>query len=82
MKPGNRDLLVMTKNQFNDPTELEHEVELLNEILYEAESIKNFCVANEIIDVNRYKIIRKPHLIIHALREKKNTPFVFVYNKN
>jgi len=61
---------------------MEHEVEVLNSILYSVESLHSFCVANEIIDVNHYKIIQKPHLIQKTIREKGHKPFVFVSNKN
>jgi hypothetical protein len=82
MIPQNRDLLVLTKNQTMNQKELEHAVELLVDLLYEAEKMDAFCIANEIIDVNRYKIIDKPRLIQQIIRQKKVKPFVFVSNKN
>lgn len=80
--PQNRDLLVLTKKETMNSRELEQEVELLVDLLYHVEQIDAFCVANEIIDLNRYKIIQKPHLIKQALREKKLKPFVFISNNN
>jgi len=82
MSPQNRDLLVLTKKQSMNPGELEHEVELLVDLLYHVESIDAFCIANELIDLNRYKIIRKSTLIKQALREKRLRPFVFISNNN
>ena len=82
MSPQNRDLLVLTKKESMNPGELEHEVELLVDLLYHVENMDAFCVANELIDLNRYKIIRKPHLIRQAVREKKLKPFVFISNNN
>jgi len=82
MKNGSRDLLVLTRNDGLEPFELAHEVEVLNELLYQTESLQNFCLANEVIDVNHFKIIRKPHLIRQVVREKLNKPFVFICNKN
>lgn len=82
MSPQNRDLLVLTKKQKMNPQELEHEVELLVDLLYEAEKMDAFCVANEIIDLNRYKIISKPHLIQRTVKQRKEKPFVFISNKN
>jgi len=82
MTPRNRDLLVLTKKETMKPGELEHEVELLVDILYHVEQMDVFCVANELIDLNRYKIIQKPHLIRQAVREKKLKPFVFISNNN
>lgn len=82
MKPFNRDLLVVSKKVSMDPLELEHEVELLHEILFYVESLPNFCICTEVVDVNRYKIIQKPHLIEQMIREKSLKPFQFFFNKN
>ena len=82
MKAANRDLLVLSKNMSPDPTELEHEVQRLNELLFTVESLHQFCISNEIIDVNRYKVIRKRHVIERIIRENKLKPFQFVFNKN
>lgn len=80
MKTGNRDLLVLPKNMFT-VQEMEHEIELLNELLYHVECFESFCTANEIIDINKYKIIQKPHLMQKAFKERSK-PFVFICNKN
>jgi hypothetical protein len=37
---------------------------------------------HEIIDINRYKIIRKPWQIQQILQDKPVKPFVFLINKN
>lgn len=82
MSPRNRDLLVLTKKETMNPEELEHEVELLVDLLHHVEQLDAFCIANEIIDINRYKIIRKAHLIKQAVRDKNLKPFVFISNNN
>jgi hypothetical protein len=82
MNPQNRDLLVLTKKVTMNPTELEHEVELLVDLLYHVENINAFSIANEVLDINRYKVIEKPHLVQKIIREKKLKPFVFISNKN
>jgi hypothetical protein len=82
MKTGNRDLLVLIKNDSVSEAAMEHEITLLNNLLYSAKSIHSFCIANEVIDVNKYKIIKKPHLILQAIRDKSHKPFVFICNKN
>ncbi len=82
MKSSNRDLLVLSKKVSVDPSELEHEIELLHELLYHVESRTNFCDATEIIDVNRYKIIQKAHVIEQVIREQSLKPFQFFFNKN
>ncbi|HXL56606.1 MAG TPA: hypothetical protein VN958_10135 [Chitinophagaceae bacterium] len=82
MSPQNRDLLVLTKKESMNPGELEHEVELLVDLLYHVENMDAFCNANEIIDVNRYKIIQKCRLVQRIVRERRLRPFVFISNKN
>ena len=82
MKSSKRDLLVLSKKVSLDPRELEHEVELLHELLFHVEALSNFCQATEIIDVNRYKIISKSHIIEQIIREKSIKPFQFLFNKN
>ena len=82
MGPQNRDLLVLTKRVTMNSTELEHEVELLVDLLVHVESMDSFCIANEVIDVNRYKIIQQPQFIKQVAGSKKLKPFVFISNRN
>ena len=82
MNDANRDLLVLSKTAHLSPEELEHHVELLNTLLYHTENWETFCIANEVLDINRHKIIQKAFLIQKILREKRQKPFVFTSNKN
>lgn len=82
MNPRNRDLLVLTKRDNMNDSELEREIEVLNDLFYLVECSNAVCLANEIIDVNRYRIIRKAHAVRQALRERKLKPFVFISNSN
>ena len=82
MNDANRDLLVLTKTVHLQPDELEHQLQLLNTLLFDTENWDSFCKANEILDINRRKIISKTFLIQKILTEKKQKPFVFVCNKN
>ena len=82
MNTPNRDLLVLTGKMKMSRQQLEHQVELLNDLLYHVENLNAFCIANEVIDVNKYKIIQKPHIILQIIREKSLKPFVFISNKN
>jgi hypothetical protein len=82
MKDMNRDLWLLSKNDHMTQSELDREVNLLNTILYHTESWSNFCVANEILDINRRKIIKKPHLMQGILQEREMKAFVFVNNLN
>ena len=43
---------------------------------------KNYASALEIIDLQKYKVIRKQQKVRIALCERLNIPFVFVVGKN
>ncbi len=82
MNPRYRNLLVLTKKEVMNQQELEHEIELLNDLFYLVESSDALCIANEVIDVNRNKVINKLQYVKHILKESKLKPFVFISNKN
>ena len=82
MKPAKRDLLVLSKNASTDQREMELEVEKLHDLLFHVESLDNFCIANEIIDLNKYKVINNPGKIQKIIIRNKMKPFQFVNNKN
>ena len=82
MNPRNRDLLVLTKKDSMNQAELEHEIELLNDLFYLVESSDALCVANEVIDINHYKVITKLPKVRQIIKEQKLRPFVFISNKN
>lgn len=82
MKSSNRDLLVLSKNISRNERELQLEVEKLNQILFHVEAIQNLCVANEIIDINIYKILRKPKKIEKVISNNRLKPFQFIHTKN
>lgn len=82
MNPRNRDLLVLTKRETMNQQELEHEIELLNDLFYLVENSDALCIANEVIDINCYKVIYKLHKVRQILKEQKLKPFVFISNKN
>ncbi len=82
MNPRYRNLLVLTKKEVMNQQELEHEIELLNDLFYLVESSDALCIANEVIDVNRNKVISKLQHVKHILKESKLKSFVFISNKN
>lgn len=82
MHERNRDVLVLSQAAQHNPRLLERELVCLDAILFDTENWTAFGTANEIIDVNRHKIIRKPYLIQQVLSEKRIKPFVFTSNKN
>lgn len=82
MKEANRDLLVLSHNTRLTEKQLDLQMAALHQLLYQLESWEQFCIANEIIDANRYQIIQKPYKMQQALQEAKTKPFLFVCNKN
>jgi hypothetical protein len=82
MNRSNRDLLVLFKQELMSPQAMEHEVEMLHELLYAVERSESVIAAHELIDLTKYKIVAKPHLIRLAFRQKEDKPFIFLNNKN
>ena len=82
MNKSNRDLLVLFKQELMTPKAMEHEVSLLHELLYSVEQMDHFVKAYEIIDLNKYKIIRKDSIIRQYVRRSEEAPFVFLNNRN
>ena len=79
--PGpKRDILVIVKDQFLSEQAIEQEVECLNEILRNAESDEQFCIAHELVDRNR--ITQKSQRILKAISFTELKPFRFLINKN
>ena len=82
MSKSNRDLLVLFKEELMTPQAIEHEVEMLHEMLYLVENLDNVCKAHEIIDLNRFRVHSQLHIIRHALQQRELKPFIFLNNKN
>jgi len=82
MNNSNRDLLVLFNQELMTPQAIEHEVELLHEMLYTVENPDNIVTAHEVIDVNKYKIFNAPHQLREILRNRSLKPFVFLNCKN
>lgn len=78
MDKMNRDLLVLFNQELLSPQAIEHEVELLHELLYKVERLDNLVIAHEIIDLNRYKVIKKKPVIRDTIRVQELKPFVFL----
>ncbi|MBK6625547.1 MAG: hypothetical protein IPG30_11440 [Chitinophagaceae bacterium] len=82
MNKDNRDLLVLFRNEFLTKRSMERQVTQLHKLLYSAESLDNFVKCHEIIDLNKYTVIRK-HAVIRAfVRLPPTKAFVFLFNKN
>lgn len=82
MKSAKRDLLVLSKKDSTDQREMQLEVEKLHDLLFHFESLDNFCIANEVIDINRYKIVQHPLEVKKIITKNKVKAFQFINNKN
>ena len=82
MNKSNRDLLVLFKEELMTPQSMEHAVDLLHELLFDVEKIENLVTAHEVINLNKYKIYNKFHIVRDTIRQKELKPFVFLNNKN
>jgi hypothetical protein len=82
MNNANRDLLVLFKQELKTPQSIEREVSWLHGLLYSVERIENLVTAHELLDLCKYKVVRKENLIKNYLRSAKEKPFVFLNNKN
>ena len=82
MKKQRRDLLVLIKDDSHIPHSIDAEVEMLHQLLYHVETMENLCIATEIIDLNRFKLITKKIILAKMLRQPELKPFQFVNYKN
>lgn len=82
MHRQNRDLLVLLKQDLMTPQAMEHEVEMLHELLYIVERVENLITAHEIIDINKYKVTNRPFHLNLFFRLKSPAPFIFLNCKN
>ncbi len=78
----NRDLLVLSNQNYLTPEQVDLELAALDRILFSVENWICFCTANEIIDINRHKIVTKTHLVQKILQDNRNKSFLFICNKN
>ena len=78
----NRDLLVLFNQELMSPQAIENEVELLHELLFSVERLDNLVPVHEIIDLNKYKVIKKHIVVRKIIRLQELKPFVFLNCKN
>ena len=69
----------------NDVLKKQKQLILLLEIhamLFKIEQVEQFYQNIEVVDLNKRKIIQKPHLVKRSLKDNPEKPFVFAYHKN
>lgn len=82
MKKYNRDLLILRKEEKEDPSSIEQEILSLNTLLHSIEMSETICMAYEFFDLNNYSISHKSHHISRALKAGGLKPFQFLINRN
>jgi|694.fasta_scaffold12901_4 hypothetical protein len=79
---GNRDLMVVLREDHADAEWLYAETEWLNIMLNKVEATANLAHCCEVLNLSRYKIEKKYDKVYKALNTKDLKPFVFIFNKN
>jgi hypothetical protein len=82
MKRQTRDLLLLRKDEVQDEKSIEMEVAVLNNLLQKVETTAALCVAYELIDINRFKILHDQLSISKVLKPNALKPFQFLVNRN
>jgi hypothetical protein len=82
MKRQTRDLLLLRKDDVQDEKSIEMEVAVLNNLLQSVETTAALCVAYELIDINRFKILHDQLSISRVLKPNALKPFQFLVNRN
>ena len=82
MKTPNRDLLVLVKDESMNQYQIEIELEKLNSLLFQLETIESFCVAHEIFDIAKHKIVDNRKKIVQLIYQQELKAFQFICNKN
>jgi len=82
MKRQTRDLLLLRKDEVRDEKAIEMEVAVLNNLLQNVETTAALCIACELIDINRFKILHDQLSISKVLKPNGLKPFQFLVNRN
>ena len=82
MKNSNRDLLVLVKDAFSNKEAIQHELNQLNRLLARFETLDSFCVAHEVFDIQKYRILSGKSQLQKIVEKEQLKPFVFICNKN
>ena len=81
MKKPMRNLLVLFNQELMSHQAIEHEVDLLHQLLSNIEHPEKLLSSHEILDLNKYKVINNP-IQLRKLLKAELKPFVFLNNKN
>jgi len=82
MKNSNRDLLVLVKDAYTNQEAMQYELQQLNMLLVDFETLDSFCKAHEVFDIQKYRILTKRSQLQKIIEKETLKPFVFICNKN
>ena len=82
MKNSNRDLLVLVKDAYTNKEAMQYELQQLNLLLVNFETLESFCLAHEVFDLQKYRILTKKAQLQKIIEKDTLKPFVFICNKN
>ncbi len=80
MERFRRNILLFSREEFMSEQAIEKEVYYLNGILAVADTARQFCLVNEL--VNRNSITSRPRKILKEAGHFQLRPFRFLINKN
>lgn len=82
MKNANRDLLVLVKDAYTNKEAMQYELQQLNMLLVNFETLESFCIAHEVFDIQKYRVLTKRSQLQKIIEKDTLKPFMFICNKN
>ena len=82
MKNSNRDLLVLVKDAYTNKEAMQYELQQLNMLLVNFETLESFCIAHEVFDIQKYRVLTKKSQLQKVIEKDTLKPFMFICNKN
>ena len=82
MKNSNRDLLVLVKDAYTNNEAMQFELQQLNMLLVNFETLESFCMAHEVFDIQKHRILTKKSQLQKIIEKETLKPFMFICNKN
>jgi hypothetical protein len=82
LKTAQRDLLVVSQGKWQSARSLQEEVAKLERLLHKVEAVEFVALSTEIIDINRYRKLKKKKDVVRLLLKKETKGFVFFINCN
>lgn len=82
MKKNIRDIIILRKEDVPNQNTIEQEIHSLNIMLQKLESSDDLFTCFELLDLNKFKVFTKTHLISRSLKSTVKKPFEFLINKN